>query len=63
MRGEGKVREEDDEERETEKEEIRRVMRSLKEKKAAGEMGYRKRYGNTEDGVVEEWMWELCNKI
>lgn len=37
MRGEGKVRADNDKERETEKEKIRRVMRSLKEKKAAGD--------------------------
>lgn len=43
---EGKVRGENDKKREIEKEKIRRVMRSLKEKKAAGD-----------DGILEE-VWK-----
>ena len=53
----------DDDEGNIEKEEIRRVLRGLKDGKAMGGDGIPNevwKYGGEE---VEEWLWEVCNRV
>lgn len=56
VKGNKKVREKDNEERKIKKGEMRKVMRSLKERKAAGSDGIPKKVQEYGGGVVEEWM-------
>ena len=51
------------EERELSKEEVRRVVRNLKDWKAGGGDGITNevwKYGGIE---VEEWLWDICNRV
>ena len=62
LKGEGRVRERDGE-REIGREEIRRVVKNLKDGMAGGGDGIQDevwKYGGEE---VEKWLWVLCNKV
>ncbi|XP_076291061.1 uncharacterized protein LOC143214209 [Lasioglossum baleicum] len=59
--GESKRREEG--ERDIEKWEVTRVLKGLKEKKAAGGDEIRNEVWKYGGGEVEEWLWRVCNRV
>jgi len=63
INGAERSREEDDEEREIGKEEVKKAIKRIKEGKTSGINGIPGEAGNTGEEELEGWIWEFCNKV